>query len=64
MTFTLNEAIVHCYKKSQNQSFYGKDKCALEHKQLYEWLCELRDFRLKYGKELQDNSEKCDFPSQ
>lgn len=40
---TLDEAIVHCYKKSQEQAFFKKDKCSLEHKQLHEWLKELKE---------------------
>lgn len=42
---TLDEAISHCYKKSQEQAFFKKDKCSLEHKQLYEWLKELKEYK-------------------
>lgn len=36
-TMTLEEAIMHCQEKS-----CGKSECALEHKQLAEWLRELQ----------------------
>lgn len=39
---TLDEAIKHCYEKSK-----GCSKCANEHKQLFEWLKELKYLREK-----------------
>lgn len=41
---TLEEAIKHCKEKS-----CGESQCALEHKQLAEWLMELKAYRQKYG---------------
>ena len=39
-TMTLDEAIQHCLDKST-----GCDECSLEHKQLAEWLRELKELR-------------------
>ena len=48
-TMTLDEAIQHCLDKST-----GCDECSLEHKQLAEWLRELKELRkyngFKYAK--------------
>ena len=38
----LNEAIDHC---RQNARSVGETSCGLEHRQLAEWLIELRDYR-------------------
>lgn len=40
---TLDEAIEHCEEKSQCGT-----ACGMEHKQLAEWLRELKVFRSKY----------------
>ena len=42
---TLEEAIKHCEEKACK-----KDQCAFEHKQLAEWLMELKAYRQKYGR--------------
>ena len=39
---TLEEAIDHALLQGQ-----GASRCAQEHKQLFEWLCELRDRRAR-----------------
>ena len=43
---TLDEAIKHCEEKS-----CGNSKCALEHRQLAEWLEELKEYRKNVRKE-------------
>lgn len=43
---TLEEAIIHCQEKS-----CGNTQCALEHKQLAEWLQELQQYRKNERKE-------------
>ena len=45
IVMTLEEAIKHCEEKSCK-----KDQCAFEHKQLAEWLMELKAYRQKYGR--------------
>ena len=42
---TLDEAIKHCEEKEQEQALNGCFACAEEHKQLAEWLKELKDYR-------------------
>jgi hypothetical protein len=42
---TLNEAIVHCEQKYREQEKNGCNECAADHKQLYDWLVELRKWR-------------------
>lgn len=39
-TMTLEEAIIHCKEKA-----CGNTQCALEHRQLAEWLQELQEYR-------------------
>ena len=43
---TLEEAIIHCKEKA-----CGNTQCALEHRQLAEWLEELQQYRKNAGKE-------------
>lgn len=43
---TLDEAIRHCKEKACDNT-----QCALEHKQLAEWLEELKEYRKNAGKE-------------
>lgn len=45
MTTTLDEAIKHCEKKEKEQALNGCFACAEEHKQLTEWLKELKAYR-------------------
>ena len=42
---TLEEAIKHCEEKEKEQALNGCFACAEEHKQLAEWLKELKDYR-------------------
>jgi len=51
---TLDEAIKHCEEKAQ----CGTD-CGMEHKQLAEWLKELKDLR----KKVEDLEEKLEYKS-
>lgn len=46
---TLDEAIKHCEKKVIEQVSCSNIKCSGEHKQLAEWLKELKVYRKKYG---------------
>lgn len=41
---TLEEAIIHCKEK-----VCGNTKCAIEYRQLAEWLEELKDYKKIYG---------------
>lgn len=41
---TLDEAIEHCKEKSCSNT-----KCAREHRQLEEWLKELKEYKKRYG---------------
>lgn len=43
---TLEEAIIHCKEKA-----CGNTQCALEHRQLAEWLQELQQYYKNSGKE-------------
>ena len=43
---TLEEAITHCKEKA-----CGNTQCAIEHRQLAEWLQELQQYRKKARKE-------------
>ena len=43
---TLEEAIIHCEEKA-----CGNTQCALEHRQLAEWLKELQQYRKNARKE-------------
>lgn len=42
---TLDEAIKHCEEKEKEQALNGCFACAEEHKQLAEWLKELKRYR-------------------
>ena len=42
---TLDEAIKHCEEKEKEQALNGCFTCAEEHKQLAEWLKELKRYR-------------------
>ena len=42
---TLEEAIKHCEEKEKEQALNGCFACAEEHKQLAEWLKELKRYR-------------------
>jgi hypothetical protein len=42
---TLDEAIDHCKEVYENCK---NDDCALDHKQLHEWLNELKNYRVEY----------------
>ena len=43
---TLEDAITHCLEVADGQTAQGKcPECAMEHRQLAEWLKELRDYR-------------------
>lgn len=42
---TLDEAIKHCEEKEKEQALNGRFACAEEHKQLAEWLKELKRYR-------------------
>lgn len=42
---TLDEAIKHCKEKEKEQALNGCFACAEEHKQLAEWLKELKEWR-------------------
>lgn len=53
LVMILEEAIKHCEKKS-----CGKNQCALEHKQLAEWLMELKAYREEYGRLNNDNKKE------
>jgi len=44
---TIQEAIDHAEEKSEELMQGGCGKCASEHKQLAEWLKELRDIKSK-----------------
>lgn len=44
---TLDEAIEHTKEVSEE----CEGKCSKEHKQLYEWLCELRFYRRQVNRE-------------
>jgi hypothetical protein len=46
MTMTLDEAIRHCNEVAESISC---TECGKEHKQLAEWLTELKAYREKYG---------------
>jgi len=46
---TLDEAIQHCEEKAR-----CGDACGLEHKQLAEWLKELKSYRIDDGRETED----------
>ena len=48
-TMTLDEAIQHCEEKAR-----CGDACGLEHKQLAEWLKELKSYRIDDGRETED----------
>ena len=50
MTMTLDEAIKHCEEKAQCGT-----ACGMEHKQLAEWLKELKIIRKKYIKLKKEN---------
>lgn len=54
---TLDEAIKHCEEKEQEQALNGCFACAEEHKQLAEWLKELR--KLKKCRECPLVKEEC-----
>ena len=43
---TLDEAIQHCKEKIKEQKSYNIE-CSLDHKQLMEWLIELRKLKAK-----------------
>lgn len=45
---TLDEAIQHCIDNENKELACGNGKCADEHKQLAQWLMELR--KIKQGK--------------
>ena len=42
---TLDEAIKHCEEREKEQALNGCFACAEEHKQLAEWLKELKRYR-------------------
>lgn len=46
---TLDEAIKHCNEVAEAISASGCEECAKEHKQLADWLTELKTYREKYG---------------
>ena len=48
---TLNEAIIHAEEvaRREEREVQRCSACAIEHRQLAEWLRELRDRRLKEG---------------
>lgn len=46
ITMTLEEAIIHCKEKA-----CGNAQCAIEHRQLAEWLQELKQYRENARKE-------------
>jgi len=46
---TLDEAIKHCNEVAKAIATSGCEECAKEHKQLADWLTELKTYREKYG---------------
>lgn len=46
---TLDEAIQHCLDVYNENNSDSKNKCSLEHYQLYIWLNELKQYKEKYG---------------
>lgn len=45
---TLDEAIDHCYEKSNDKTIC--EECRLDHKQLYNWLTELKKLKVYFYK--------------
>lgn len=43
---TLDEAINHCYEKANELEKRGCSQCSLDHRQLAEWLSELKSWRV------------------
>lgn len=52
---TLDDAIQHCLEKSCDES-----ECSKEHRQLAEWLMELKQYRAQFGKEEEPEFDQCE----
>lgn len=50
MTMTLDEAIIHCTEVAACEGRPINKACGEEHKQLAEWLKELKERRINYEK--------------
>lgn len=50
MIMTLDEAIKHCNEVAEAIAASGCEECAKEHKQLADWLTELKQLRVAANK--------------